>query len=230
MTAPLVPPASLASLVDATLLRPDATVAEIVALCTEAVELGAYAVCVSPTRVRLAIDAMDCLPQTLPVAAVCGFPSGAHLPAVKALEAREAVRAGANEIDVVIDQGHAADGNWSAVESELTAVRAEVPGVLKVILETALLTPVGIVAGCRVAIAAGADFVKTSTGFSAAGGATVEAVAALRAAVGPALGVKASGGIRTREQAEAMVTAGASRLGLSALRPVLAPQGNGTAV
>jgi deoxyribose-phosphate aldolase len=218
---------ALAALVDATLLRPDATAAEIVALCAEAVEFRAYAVCVSPTRVSLAVDTMRRLERALPVVAVCGFPSGAHFPTGKALEAREAVRIGAAEIDVVIDQGHAADGNWSAVESELAAVRAEVPGVLKVILETALLEPDGIVAGCRVAAAVGADFVKTSTGFSPAGGATVESVTTLRAAVGTALGVKASGGIRTREQAEAMVAAGASRLGLSALRPVLLPSAAG---
>lgn len=224
-----MPDPVLASLIDATLLRPDATDADVVALCSEAVELGACAVCVSPTRVALAVDALAATALTtaadrpLSVAAVVGFPSGAHLPEVKAFEARRAVAAGATEIDVVIDLGRAADGNWSAVESELSAVRSEVPGVLKVILETALLDADGIVAGCRVAEAVGADFVKTSTGFSPAGGATVEAVGALRAAVGDRLGVKASGGIRTRAQAESMVRAGASRLGLSALRAVLGP-------
>lgn len=224
MTAP-----SLASLVDATLLRPDATDAEIVDLCAEAMALRTFAVCVSPTRVARAVDALGGAAggqagpgrPRLPVAAVVGFPSGAHVPAVKALEAREAVAAGAAEIDVVIDLGRAADGNWAAVESELVAVRAEVPGVLKVILETALLAPDQLVAGCRVAVAAGADFVKTSTGFSSAGGATLDAVRAMRAAVGNDLGVKASGGIRTREQAEAFVAAGANRLGLSSLRAVL---------
>jgi deoxyribose-phosphate aldolase len=133
------------------------------------------------------------------------------------------VRSGATEIDVVIDLGKAAEGHWSAVESELVAVRDEVPGVLKVILETALLTPEGLLAGCRVAETAGADFVKTSTGFSPGGGATVADVTAMRAAVGSSLGVKASGGIRTRAQAEAFVSAGASRLGLSSLRVVLTP-------
>jgi deoxyribose-phosphate aldolase len=213
----------LAALIDATLLRPDATAAEVVALCAEAAELGAYAVCVSPTRVALAVDALAGLGRPLPVASVVGFPSGAHVPEVKAAEARCAVAAGATEIDVVIDLGHAADGDWSSVQAELAAVRAEVPGVLKVILETAVIGPAGIVDGCRVAAAAGADFVKTSTGFSPAGGATVAAVTALRAAVGDALGVKASGGIRTRRQAEELVQAGASRLGLSALRNVVGP-------
>jgi deoxyribose-phosphate aldolase len=213
----------LASYVDATLLRPDATDTEIVGLCEQADACRTYAVCVSPTRVTLARDVLARGGSGVRIAAVAGFPSGAHLPAVKALEAREAVRAGAEEIDVVIDLGRAADGNWSAVESELAAVRAEVPGVLKVILETALLSRDGIVAGCEVAAAAGADFVKTSTGFSPLGGATVETVRLLRETVGTALGVKASGGIRTREAAEAMLAAGASRLGLSALAAVLGP-------
>jgi deoxyribose-phosphate aldolase len=213
----------LAAYVDATLLRPDATDLEVVSLCEEAVALSTFAVCVSPTRVALAVDALRGSGRPTRVAAVVGFPSGAHVPAVKALEAREAVGVGADEIDVVIDLGKAADGNWSAVESELTAVRAEVPGVLKVILETALLSSEGMHAGCQVAAAVGADYVKTSTGFSPAGGASVEAVAALRAAVGNRLGVKASGGIRTRGQAQAMIDAGATRLGLSGLRAVLGP-------
>jgi deoxyribose-phosphate aldolase len=216
-----MPHLALAPLIDATLLRPDAGDIEIVALCEAAAAYGTAAVCVSPTRVALAADLVHRLGAPLEVAAVVGFPSGAHRAAVKAFEARSAVADGATEIDVVIDLGRVADGNWSAVEAELVAVRAEVPGTLKVILETGLLDADGIVAGCRVAHAAGADFVKTSTGFSPAGGATVETVAALRAAVGEALGVKASGGIRTREQAEAMVAAGANRLGLSALEAVL---------
>lgn len=211
----------LAPLVDATLLRPDASAAEVVDLCTQAADLGAFAVCVSPTRVTLAVATLADLGSSMPVAAVAGFPSGAHLPAMKAAEAARAVADGATEIDVVIDLGRAADGDWAAVEAELRAVRAEVPGVLKVILETALLDAQGIGAGCRAASEAGADFVKTSTGFSPAGGATVEAVRTLRATVGDALGVKASGGIRTRDQAEAMVRAGATRLGLSSLRAVL---------
>ncbi len=213
----------LASYVDATLLRPDASDGEVVGICEQADALGAFAVCVSPTRVALAADTLRRLDSPVRVAAVAGFPSGAHLAAVKALEAREAVRAGADEVDVVIDLGREADGNWSAVESELTAVRAEVPGVLKVILETALLSHDGIVAGCRTAAAAGADFVKTSTGFSPLGGATVEAVRLMRETVGDDLGVKASGGIRNREAAESMIAAGASRLGLSALAAVLSP-------
>lgn len=220
----LTHPAPLASLVDATLLRPDATAAEIRALCAEAVRFRAFAVCVPPTRVALAVETLADAGRPLPVASVVGFPSGAHAAPTKAFEAGRAVADGAAEIDVVIDLGRAADGDWTAVESELAAVRAEVPGVLKVILETGLLDGEGIVAGCRAAAAAGADFVKTSTGFSPAGGATVEAVSALRTAVGETMGVKASGGIRTRDRAEAMVRAGATRLGLSALRTVLDPQ------
>jgi deoxyribose-phosphate aldolase len=223
VTSPPRPaPIPLASLVDATLLRPEATAEDVVRLCAEAVEFDAFAVCISPPRVALAVETLAARGGPRPVAAVAGFPSGAHLPAVKAREARAAVEAGAAEIDVVIDLGKAAEGHWSAVESELAAVRAEVPGVLKVILETALLSREGIIACCRVAEAAGADFVKTSSGFHPAGGATLAAVATMRAAVGSALGVKASGGIRTREQAEAFVEAGANRLGLSQLRAVLA--------
>ena len=222
MTSPPRPaPVRLAALVDATLLRPEATAEDVVQLCEEAVEFDAFAVCISPPRVALAVDTLAALGRPRPVAAVAGFPSGAHLPAVKAREARAAVEAGAAEIDVVIDLGKAAEGHWSAVESELAAVRAEVPGVLKVILETALLSRDGIVAGCRVAEAAGADFVKTSSGFHPAGGATLSAVATMREAVGSALGVKASGGIRTLAQAEAFVAAGASRLGLSQVRAIL---------
>jgi deoxyribose-phosphate aldolase len=214
-------PDQLARRIDHTLLRPDATAHDVTLACAEAAELGAFGVCVSPTRVRLARDLLARSGAPVRLVAVVGFPSGAHLPAVKAAEAAQAVRDGADEIDVVIDLGQAADGHWSAVESELVAVRTEVPGVLKAILETALLTEEGVVAGCLAAEAAGADFVKTSTGFSPAGGAGVEAVRTMAATVGGRLGIKASGGIRTREQALRLIEAGATRLGLSATRQVL---------
>jgi deoxyribose-phosphate aldolase len=160
------------------------------------------------------------------VAAVCGFPSGAHRPALKAAEAAAAVDAGATEIDVVIDLGLAAAGDWAGIEAELTLVRRAVPSpvVLKVIIESALLDTLdraAIEAACRAAEAAGADFVKTSTGYHPAGGATTDAVARMAAAVGGRLGVKASGGIRTAADAVAMVDAGATRLGCSATRAIL---------
>lgn len=211
--------AALAALVDHTLLAPTATAAEVVALVEEGRALGVAAVCVSPTRVALAVAHAG----GLAVAAVCGFPSGAHLPVVKAAEAAAAVDSGAREVDVVVALGLAADADWAGVEADLAGVRAAVPTpvVLKVIVESAALDAAGIVAACRAAEAAGADFVKTSTGFHPAGGHTPDAVRLLRETVGDRLGVKASGGIRTTDQALAAVAAGASRLGMSATRAVL---------
>ena len=151
-----------------------------------------------------------------------GFPSGAHQPAVKAHEAEVAVDAGATELDMVINLGLATAGEWRAVGHDIGAVRAAAPGtVLKVILESAALTDDELVQACVVAQAAGADFVKTSTGFHPAGGATVQAVSRMRTAVGDQLGVKASGGIRDAATAIAMVEAGATRLGCSASRAIL---------
>jgi deoxyribose-phosphate aldolase len=210
--------ARLASMIDHTLLKPEATDADVAALCAEAVELGVKAVCVSPSRLPVSA------PPSLGVAAVCGFPSGAHHSAIKAGEAARAEASGATEIDVVIDLGRAIGGHWSGVESDLVAVRRALhPGTtLKVIIESAALPDdAAIVAACRVAEAAGADYVKTSTGFHPAGGATLPAVALMAATVDGRLGVKASGGIRTAEAALAMVDAGATRLGCSASRAIL---------
>jgi deoxyribose-phosphate aldolase len=209
----------LAGIIDHTLLKPEAGVAEVVALCDEALELGVAAVCVSPSHVSLAARHAG----GLPVAVVVGFPSGAHRPAAKAHEAALACAEGASELDMVIDLGAATGGDWMVVERDIAAVRqaAPRPVVLKVILETALLDGDGIDAACAAAEAAGADFVKTSTGFHPAGGASVEAVRRMAGAVGGRLGVKASGGIRSREQALALVHAGATRLGVSAARAVI---------
>lgn len=211
--------AQLAALVDHTLLKPEATDADVTSLVAEAVELGVYAVCVSPSMVRAAGGGVR-------VAAVAGFPSGKHVPAVKALEAGGAVADGAGEIDMVIDVGAALSGDVDAVRRDIEAVRGAVPGaVLKVIVESAvLLGQAGeraLVDACRAAEAAGADFVKTSTGFHPAGGASVRAVALMAQTVGGRLGVKASGGIRTAADALAMLDAGATRLGLSGTRAVL---------
>ncbi|GAB7193095.1 deoxyribose-phosphate aldolase [Kineococcus sp. NUM-3379] len=215
MTAALTR-ADVARLVDHTLLRPDASAADVAALCEEARDLGVLAVCVSPSM--LPVDGTG-----LVVATVCGFPSGKHTSVVKAAEAAEAVAAGAQEVDVVIDVAAALAGDFEAVRRDVLAVRAAVPapGVLKVIVESAALTDEAIVGACRAAEDAGADFVKTSTGFSPAGGASVHAVSLMAATVGGRLGVKASGGIRTAQQARAMIEAGATRLGLSGTRAVL---------
>ncbi len=209
----------LASIIDHTLLKPEATRAQVVALCEEAAALGTGAVCVCSSFTATAVEHAG----DRPVAVVIGFPSGAHPAAVKAYEARRAHADGASELDMVIDLGSAAAGDWDAVERDVAAVREAVPApvVLKAILETALLDGDGIEAACRSAERGGADFVKTSTGFHPVGGATEEAVARMAAAVGGRLGVKASGGIRTSADALRMVEAGATRLGVSGSRAVL---------
>jgi len=209
-----------AALVDHTLLKPEATAADVSAVADEAAALGVCTVCVSPSMVSYAVHA------GVPVAAVAGFPSGKHLPNLKAHEAAQAVASGAAEIDMVIDIGAAVSGDFDAVRSDIAVVRAAVPdAVLKVIVESAALLTLAneqvLVDVCRAAEDAGADFVKTSTGFHPAGGASVTAVALMADVVGGRLGVKASGGIRTADAAFAMLDAGATRLGLSGTRAVL---------
>jgi deoxyribose-phosphate aldolase len=219
--------AQLAALVDHTLLKPEATDADVAALVAEAAELGTYAVCVSPSLVPVAAGRVaGGVAGGLRVATVAGFPSGKHVSAVKAQEAATAVTSGASEIDMVIDVGAALAGDFGAVRDDIRAVRAAVPGVvLKVIVESAVLLSLGnphtLTDVCRVAEEAGADFVKTSTGFHPAGGASVRAVALMAETVGGRLGIKASGGIRTTADALAMLDAGATRLGLSGTRTVL---------
>lgn len=212
-------------MIDHTLLKPEATEADVAALVAEAIELGTYSVCVSPNMVPAAVRAIDAAGggDSAPlVAAVAGFPSGKHRSEVKALEARLAVADGASEVDMVIDLGRAREGRFDEVEADIRAVREAIPrAVLKVIIESAALSDDGIVGACKASTAAGADFVKTSTGFHPAGGASVHAVELMRRTVGGALGVKASGGIRDRAAALAMVQAGATRLGLSSSRAVL---------
>ena len=196
---------------------------DVVTLVDEAADLGVYAVCVSPSLVAAAASLS---PAGLAVAAVAGFPSGKHQSAVKAAEAALAVDAGATEIDMVIDIGAALAQDFAAVHLDIAAVRAAIPSVvLKVIIESAALLSLSdtetVVTVCRAAADAGADFVKTSTGFHPAGGASVTAVALMADTVGTHLGVKASGGIRTAADAVAMLDAGATRLGLSGTRAVL---------
>ena len=212
-------PAELARYVDHTLLSPTATAADVAALAAEAARLGTYSICVSPAM--LPVDAPL---GTVKVATVCGFPSGKHTPTAKAFEAAESVSRGADEVDMVIDLGLIKAGRPDATRDEIAAVRAAVPSptVLKVIIESAALTDDEIVAACEAAEAAGADFVKTSTGYHPAGGASVHAVELMAATVGGRLGVKASGGIRDWDTAAAMIAAGATRLGLSGTAAVLA--------
>ncbi len=221
-TFPALTRSRLAAMIDHTLLAPEATPKDIHALCAEAKTLGVHAVCVSPTLTTVA--ALGVAGSFVRVATVAGFPSGAHNARLKAEEAGEAAATGAHEIDMVINLGLAAQGHWKEVEQEIAGVRGAAPGptLLKVIIEAALLDEEGIRAACLAAESAGADFVKTSTGFHPAGGATTRAVALMAATVGGRLGVKASGGIRIAADAIAMVEAGATRLGLSRTAAILA--------
>jgi deoxyribose-phosphate aldolase len=213
----------VAPMVDHTLLKPEATDVDVKFLVEEATDLGAYAVCVSPSMVEAAVRARSI---GLTIATVVGFPSGKHVSKIKAIEATLAVAAGADEVDMVIDVGAAIRGDFAAVRADIEAVRAAVPdSVLKVIVESAALLDLAgeetLSAVCRAAAEADAEFVKTSTGFHPAGGASVRAVEIMVATVGPTVEVKASGGIRTAADASAMLNAGATRLGLSGTRAVL---------
>lgn len=207
-----------ALLIDHTLLKPEATVEQVQALLDEAATLGTYSVCMSPSHLPVRPSG------GVKVATVCGFPSGAHQSSIKAAEAADAVVRGADEVDMVINLGRAVANDFDAVEADIRTVRegCPPPTVLKVIIESAALTDEQIVGCCRAAEAAGADFVKTSTGFHPAGGASVHAVELMAKTVGGRLGVKASGGIRTAAEALAMVEAGATRLGLSSSAAILA--------
>ena len=201
-------------LIDHTLLKPEASEADILRLCDEAVELGLGAVCVNGQWVTLAARRLAGTPVV--TVGVVGFPLGASGRASKAAEAGLLRADGAGEIDVVQSLGWARTGQWSLVRDELAAVVRAVPGCrVKVILETAALSASELEPACDAARAAGAAFVKTSSGFHSAGGATLEAVAALRRAVGGTMGVKASGGIRQSADAVAMLRAGADRIGTS---------------
>ena len=212
--------AELAQYLDHTLLKPEATAAQVRALCVEAASLGVFAVCVSPSLLPVPSGVLK---DSVAVAAVAGFPSGAHHAEVVADEAARAARDGATEVDMVIDLGRALSGDWAGVEKGIAAVREALPNrvLLKVILETAVLTDAQIVDACVAAEQAGAQFVKTSTGFHPAGGASTDAVALMRRTVGDRLGVKASGGIRDTAAALTMIDAGASRIGCSASAAIL---------
>lgn len=215
-----VTPTDVAAAIDHTLLGVSATDADVVALCGDANRLGVGAICVSPSRLPLAPGTLD---ATIVVATVCGFPSGSHQPEVKAADAARSIELGATEIDMVLDLGRVKAGTWDAVIEDIAAVRARVTGAnkLKVIIESGTLTDDEIVRCCQAAESAGADYVKTSTGFHPSGGATIHAVELMASTVGGRLGVKASGGVRTWDTAVAMLAAGATRLGTSSSEAIL---------
>jgi deoxyribose-phosphate aldolase len=199
---------------DHTLLKPEATRDQVLKLCDEAARFGVKAVCVNGCWVETCVTRLR--GSGVLVATVVGFPLGAMTSAAKAAETQLALAAGAREVDMVVPIGHVRSGEWGYVEHDIrTVAMAAAPGLVKVILETAALEPIQIAAACLAARAAGAGFVKTSTGFHPAGGATVEAVSLMRRAAGSEMGVKASGGIRTPEAAIMMLAAGASRIGTS---------------
>ena len=203
----------IARMIDHTLLKQDASSEAIVKLCAEAKEFHFASVCVNPGFVPLA--AKELKGTDVKVCTVVGFPLGATLPESKAYEAKLAIEAGASEVDMVLNDSMAKEHNYAYIEDEVRLVKKACGKILlKVILETCLLTDEEITECCKACVRAGADYVKTSTGFSK-GGATVEAVKVMRAAVGPNIGVKASGGIHNRAEADAMVEAGASRIGAS---------------
>lgn len=213
--------AELAKTMDHTVLGPETSRAMVRQACQEAAEHGFYAVCIPPGYVAWAKSLVR--DTAVLLGTTVGFPHGQHKPEVKAYEAQLAVADGADEVDMVVDVAALKEGNRSRVFADVQAVREAAPHpiVLKVILECCLLTDEEKVTGAKLAQEAGADFVKTSTGFSA-GGATVGDVALLRRTVGPALGVKASGGIRDYPTALRMIQAGADRIGASKSVQILA--------
>lgn len=214
-TAFTITAAEMAGYIDHTLLKPDATIDAVTKLCAEAVVYGFKAVCVNSGQVAYIAGKLQ--GTNVAVCTVVGFPLGAMQTRAKAFEAENAVAEGATEIDMVMNIGALKGGDLKTVEADIRAVRQAAPSpiMLKVIIETCLLTEEEKIKACEIAKQAGADFVKTSTGFSS-GGATVEDVALMRRVVGNEMGVKASGGIKDYATAVAMVKAGANRLGVSA--------------
>ena len=202
------------SRVDHTILTPTASWEQVKKICDEGLELGCASVCIPPSFVRKAAAYVG---NRIKICTVIGFPNGYNAPEVKIYETEDAVRSGADEIDMVINLGMAKAGDWEGVLQEIKAVKASCKGrILKVIVEACQLNEEEKIAMCRVVSMSGADFIKTSTGFST-GGATVEDVKLLKEHISPDVRIKAAGGIRTFEQAQAMIDAGADRIGASAL-------------
>ncbi|WP_066388554.1 deoxyribose-phosphate aldolase [Neobacillus mesonae] len=206
---------NLAGLIDHTLLKADAAKAEVMLLLEEAKQYKFASVCINPTWVKTAAEFLRDTPE-VKVCTVIGFPLGATTSEVKAFETENAIENGATEVDMVINIGALKDKQYDVVEKDIKAVvdAAKGKALTKVIIETFLLTDEEKVKACELSVKAGADFVKTSTGFST-GGATPEDVALMRKTVGPDVGVKASGGVRSLEDAEAVIKAGANRIGAS---------------
>ncbi|BBH20002.1 deoxyribose-phosphate aldolase [Paenibacillus baekrokdamisoli] len=204
----------LSEIIDHTLLRADATKAEILKLTEEAKKYGFASVCIQPTWVSF--GSKQLAGSKVKVCTVIGFPLGANTSETKAFETKQAIADGATEVDMVINIGQLKDGDYAAVEQDIRIVVEAAAGkaLVKVIIETCLLTQEEKVIACQLAAKAGADFVKTSTGFST-GGATAEDIALMRQTVGPEMGVKASGGIRNLEDMKKMIEAGATRIGAS---------------
>jgi len=220
MSTPAPTAGELAAMIDHTILTPEATAEQVRDVVAEAAALGCASACVQPSMVAVAVEVAG---GRVPVCSVVGFPHGANLSEAKAVEAAGVVAQGAAEVDMVADLSAIADADDVAVAADVARVRAAVPhAVLKVILETALWSPPQLRMAVEAAVGAGADYVKTSTGFHPAGGATVAAVAEMARTSGGRARVKASGGIRDLATATAMVDAGADRLGLSATAAVLA--------
>ena len=205
---------NFARMIDHTLLKAEATKEQIEKLCAEAKQFNFASVCVNPTWVKRSSEFLQ--GTDVLVCTVIGFPLGANTPAVKAFEAKDAIANGAKEVDMVINIGALKDKNYDLVQADIAAVveAAKDSALVKVIIESCLLTDEEKVKACELAVAAGADYVKTSTGFST-GGATAEDIALMRKTVGPELGVKASGGVRSLEDMKKMVEAGATRIGAS---------------
>ena len=204
--------------VDHTILTPTATWEQVKAVCDQGLKYNTASVCIPPRYVR---KANQYLGNRMKVCTVIGFPNGYQMPEVKVFETEDAVRCGADEIDMVVNLGLVKSGDWEGVLSEIRAVKASCKGrILKVIVEACQLTQEEKLAMCRIVSMSGADFIKTSTGFST-GGATVEDVKLFREKVSPDVRVKAAGGIRTFEQAQAMLDAGADRIGASALAALM---------
>jgi len=205
---------NFARMIDHTLLKAEATKEQIEKLCDEAKQFNFASVCVNPTWVKRSSELLQ--GTDVLVCTVIGFPLGANTPAVKAFEAKDAIANGAKEVDMVINIGALKDKNYDLVQADIAAVveAAKDSALVKVIIESCLLTDEEKVKACELAVAAGADYVKTSTGFST-GGATAEDIALMRKTVGPELGVKASGGVRSLEDMKKMVEAGATRIGAS---------------
>ncbi|MGE7182853.1 deoxyribose-phosphate aldolase [Peribacillus sp. NPDC006672] len=206
---------NVAGLIDHTLLKADATKEQIKVLCEEAREYNFASVCVNPTWVKYASELLE--GSEVKVCTVIGFPLGATTPETKAFETKDAISNGAHEVDMVINIGALKDKDDELVERDIRAVIAASTGkaLSKVIIETALLTEEEKVRACELAVKAGTDYVKTSTGFST-GGATVEDITLMRKTVGPDIGVKASGGVRNTNDAQKVIEAGATRIGASA--------------